>query len=138
MARTTSAAVQALLGDDYDTVNSPDLTPRIDAATAIVSRVSTCATNKGITLSSTELELIERWVAAWLYTKTDRLYTNRSTADASGGFILGKDEPEPYKDGALALDYSGCLAAILNRNRAGAFWNGLPLSEQSTYDERNG
>lgn len=137
MGRTNSGAVQGILGQDYDKVNAPSLLGYIDSATVIVDRVYTCALNKGITLTSTELELIERWTAAHLYTKSDPTYSSRSTQGRSGSFIRGKDEPEPYKDAAIGVDYSGCLNAILNRKFASATWVGLPPSEQTDYEDRD-
>ena len=37
----------------------------------------------------------------------------------------------------MAMDPSGCLAAMSAGNRVGAFWGGKTLSEQLTYEERN-
>lgn len=135
MARTTSSQVQGVLAANYD--GSTSLTPFIDSASAVVDRVATCATAKGITLSSTELELIERWLAAHLYTKFDAVYASKSTADASGSFVRGPIEPEPYKDAAIAMDYSGCLKAILNRQVASVQWLGKPPSAQIDVTDRD-
>lgn len=144
MARTTSSLVIALLGNsathpkglgNYDGVS--DVTQWIDSATAIVDRVATCATGKGITLSTTELELIERWLAAHYYTKYDPLYASKSTGRASASFIQDPKVPERYKAGALDLDPSGCLAGILAGARAGAAWLGKRPSDQTDYADRS-
>ncbi len=140
MARTTSSAVQLVLMKDYDTTNSPDLTPFIDTASAIIDRVATCATNKGITLSATELEIIERWLAAHAYAMSDMPYVKRVTGDAQAtyqskiGMYL---EGTRYGQMAVATDYSGCLTAIANRKTAGAYWLGKPPSEQTDYVDRD-
>jgi len=142
MARTSQGAVQAILLDDYDSVNSPSLQPFIDTANVIVSRVATCATAKGKTLSSTELELIERWLAAHGYAMVDQPYQSKTTQQASATF-QGRTgmglEATKYGQQALSVDYSGCLKAIASGNRktAGLTWGGKAESEQLDYDERN-
>lgn len=121
MARTSVSLVQGILGSDYGPRADgtlPDLTPYIAAANSIVNRVATCASAKGLALSSAELELVERWMAADAYTKSDPVYTSKSTGGQSASFVRGKDEPEPYRSIAVSLDYSGCLNAILKRQFA--------------------
>ena len=138
--RTTPEYVRKVLGSDIGVDadgNWPDLEPRIRAANVIVDRVATCASDKGIPLSTAELTEIEAWLAAWYYTKTDPVYLSRSTAGRSGTFVRGKEEPEPYKDGALSLDTSGCLNAILNRRRAFVGWGGKVEADQIDYDQRS-
>ena len=136
MARTSPGSVKEVLGKDYDSVSGRTLVPYIDTANLVVDRVATCATNKGYPLTSAELEMIERWLSAHYYTKSDPVYQSKSTAGASASFVRGKNEPEPYKDAAISLDSSGCLAAILNRQTASAVWLGKPPSEQIPYEER--
>jgi hypothetical protein len=116
--RTTAGLVQKLLGDDYD--GTSDLTPYLETATVVVSRLAVEATNANRALSYTELELVERWLSAHFYTKMDPVYTSMSTGGASGSFARGS-EPEPYKDGAINVDFSGMLKAILNRQTARGF-----------------
>lgn len=140
MPRTTPQAVKGVLQRDYDTINNPSLTPYIDTAAVIVSRVATCATTKGVTLSSAELELIERWLAAHFYAVSDKPYTNNTTADASAAYngqtAMGLDATL-YGQQAKAIDYSGCLAAITSRVRASAAWLGKPPSSQIDYIDRD-
>ena len=129
--RTTEGAVRKLLAGNWD--GCTGLQQFIDSATPTIDRVATCATDKGITLTATELELIERWYAAHLYTQVDPLYQSRSTGRGSGSFM-----PHGYKDGAIAADPSGCLAAILaGKKRANAVWLGKPPSEQTAYVDRD-
>lgn len=134
--RTNANAVKGILGDDYDSETNRPLQPFLESATVIVNRVATCATAKGKALTTGELELIERWLTAHLYTKSDPTYSSRSTSGASGSFIRSPEVPEPYKDGALSVDYSGCLSAILGRKTASAVWLGRPPSEQTAYEDR--
>ena len=135
--RTTSDAVKATLGADNDLDDQPDLQRYLITAALIVNRVVTCAARKAFTHTAQELEVIESWLAAHLYTKSDPTYSSRSTAGASGQFIRDPVTPEPYKDGAIMADVSGCLNAILNRKTAGGFWLGKPPSAQIDYEDRD-
>ena len=140
MSRTTSNAVKQLLGSNYGTDhlgNDPSLRPYIDTAAVIIARVITCATSKGFTHTSAELELIERWLAAHYYTRMDPTYTSKSTAGASGSFTSPKDDTERYRQSAIELDASGCLKLILSRNKATAVWLGKVPSDQIPYEQRN-
>jgi hypothetical protein len=142
VARTDSTAVKALLrngseGGDYDDVHSPDLTYHIRVANSFVTRVNTCATAKGYSLTSDELTDLETAMAAHFYTKSDRVYQSKSTAGASGAFVLDPQNPEPYKSMAIEMDPSGCVSALLNRQRAAGFWLGRPPSEQTDYVDRD-
>ena len=103
----------------------------------IVDRVVTCATARGFTHTIAELELIERWLAAHLYTKNDPILQSKSTQGASGQFVQGEDPPERYKAGALMVDSSGCLKTILAGNRAKAVWLGKKKSAQIDYVDRD-
>lgn len=142
MARTNANAVKLLLGADYDCGDAQrparNLQPYIDTANAIVSRVATCATLKSTPLSSGELELLERWLAAHYYQQSDQGYSARTTADASGTFHgqtgMGFESTK-YGQSALGLDFSGCLMSI-GKKRAAAIWLGKTQSEQIDYVDR--
>lgn len=150
MARTTAGAVQSILGDHYgpkEDGSLPSLTPFIDTATVMVSRVATCATEKGIALSSAELELIERWLAAHFYEHSDQMTSRDETGEALAVF-QGKTgmylESTKYGQTALLIDYSGCLAGIqpatddsTGRRVLTVDWLGRPPSEQTEYSERD-
>lgn len=134
--------VKAILapGTDYDLVNNPSLTPFINKANAILARVVTCATTKGITLSSDEQDIIGAWLAAHYYVCSDQTYASRSTAGASGSFHgqTGKGlESSRYGQSAMESDPSGCLKSVTMGNRATLFWGGTTESSRLTYDERN-
>lgn len=138
--RTTAPLVQGILdaGGDYN--GTSDLTPYCDTATVIVDRVATCATSKGITLTSTELELIERWLAAHCYVQSDQTYAEKTTQRAKGvmhgqtGMYL---ENSKYGQQAMLIDYSGCLYNVCKQQRPAAFWLGKPPSSQIPYFQRD-
>jgi len=142
MARTNASYVIALLrpGRDYD--GQSDVAPFIASATAVVDRVDACATDKGVTLSSTELELIERWLAAHFYKSSDRQEQSKRTMSAAATFG-GKTglnlDGTTYGQTAMVLDPSGCLAAVGSgeRKRASCFWAGRRPSEQTDYRNRD-
>ena len=143
MPRTSDVAVEGLLrsgADDSDYDGESSLQPFIDTANVIVTRVAACATAKGITLSSAELELIERWLAAHFYKCSDQAFSSESTGGASGSY-QGQTgmylEGTKYGQTAINLDYSGCLLAISKGMRAGASWLGKVPSERIPYEQRD-
>lgn len=140
MARTTSDAVEALLLQQYDSVNSPVLTGFIETANVVVSRVDTCATSKGYTLSVTELELIERWLAAHYYAIGDPTYQSKRTGKASGTFRGNTDmglDSTLFGQQAKTLDPSGCLNKVGKTVAVGGYWLGKPPSTQIDYVDRD-
>jgi hypothetical protein len=132
--RTTASKVEAILGRNY--IPNVDLSPYIDVANAVISRMNTCAVSKGYTLTTSELALIETWYAAWVYTDMDPLYRSKSTGGASGSF---ESDPKSkrYLRQAIALDPSGCLAGIVSGHTAGAVWLGKVPSERIPYNQRD-
>lgn len=117
MARTNATDVKAILrpgsqGGAYDDINNPDLTPFITSASVMVDRVNTLALERSVTLSSGELEDIEKWLAAHFYVQTDRTLSNKygggsgATFDGRTGYGLNSTL---YGQSALRFDYSGVL-----------------------------
>lgn len=136
MPNTTTAAVQGTLGRDYDSRNAPDLTTVVSDASLFMTRVEECAAAKGVTLSAGELEAIERYYAAYLYTGSDRLYTSKSTLSASGSFLGEKGGENPYLTRAMQLDPSGCVKALTATNgKAKMTWLGKTVDEQTPYED---
>lgn len=135
MARTTPAKVEGVLNRDYDYKNRPSLIPYIDSANVVVSRLITSASANGVSIGSTTAELIERWLAAHYYTRSDATHTSRSNLAASASFARKGDE---YKQTAVELDPSGLLAGILSGLlKVDIFWLGKPPSEQIDYIDRS-
>ncbi len=146
--RTDSDAVQAILrngteGGDYDDIHSPSLAPFIASASAVVDRLDTTATSRGYILSSAELEIIERWLAAHMYSMSDKPYTNRSTSNSAGTFS-GQTQmgffATLYGQTAMSLDPSGVLQGMSpNPNKSKtvqAAWLGKNPSDQINYEDR--
>lgn len=134
--RTTTTLVQAVLMGDWD--QSTDLTPFIDSASSVIDKVVTCAAAKGITITSTDAELMERWLSGFFYQGGDPGYTSRSTANKSGSFRDDSDKfKNPYLRRAALIDTSGCLTAIILRQVASIAWGGKTVPEQLTFDQRN-
>jgi hypothetical protein len=143
MARTNTNLVEELLstggnGGDYD--GTTDLNQFIDTATVIVDRVAACAVRKGKALTSAELELIERWLAAHAYAMIDQPYLQKLTEKSMAKF-QGKTgmrlEATKYGQMASDIDYSGCLESISKRQTISIGWLGKPPSEQIDYVDRD-
>ena len=133
MARTTTAAVEALLAGHYkSTISTQQF---IDAATLVIDRVVTCATAKGFTHTAAELEMIERYLAAHYYTKSDAYMTSKSTGGASASW--SRSPEGDFLTVAKDLDPSNCLAATIARTTAGMAWLGSTQGETLSWDERN-
>jgi len=141
MARTSSSAVQAILGPNYDAEAATDVSPFIATATAVVDRISSEASGRGLTIDSTMLEIIERWLAAHYYGISDQFYSSRSTDGASGSFQgqtqMGFDATL-YGQQAKRLDWTGTLAAMdSNAGVPQMVWLGKPPSTQLAYEDRD-
>jgi len=140
--RTNSAAVQALLGVNYDTVNAPSLTAFMETAALLIDRVEDCAVDGGSALTADELEMLERYVAAHFYQTMDQGFASKSTLSASmsahgqTGMYL---EGTKYGQAAISMDYTGCLAAIAQGQgaRASFTWLGKRKSAQTDYVDRD-
>lgn len=116
MARTTAAAVQGILGRNYD--GQSDLTPWIAAATKLVDRVA----DSDDPPDSDTLELIERFIAAHYYTVMDPLFSSKNTGKSSAKFM-----DRSYLDVAIQLDPSATVSAITSDDGpkvASAIWLG--------------
>ena len=150
MARTTSAAVIAVLQRDYDAApevgSPPSLTPYIDTASAIVDDIVAYGARYGVTLADERLELIERWLSAHHYQQSDKGYASKSASGASASFQgqTGKGlSSTKYGQSAIGLDTTGYLSSLVSAleksvaARADMFWGGTKKSSRTTYTERN-
>lgn len=131
--------MQSILGSDWD--GARDVGFAIKAASPIVDRVSSCAANKDVTLSSDELQNIEAWLAAHLYVQSDRTVSTESKGQASGSYQVGQlgrgFDSTQYGQTAIDLDYSGCLNNINKKQRAKALWLGKVTADQIDAADRS-
>ena len=115
MIRTTEDAVWALVEEDA----TISMTPFIEAASALVT--VNCE-DKCDDYTATDLELIERWLAAWAYKIRDRLRTADKAGDVSASYQhvedLGFDCNE-WGQMAMRLDWNGGLAALNSQTKEG-------------------
>lgn len=132
-ARTTAADVKLILGDDY--AEGRNITPFVTGANILTTRLVALAAEEGAAaVPAATLKEIEGWLAAHLYTRSDRVYSSRSTKDASGAFVAKGDE---YLETAKMLDPTGLLPDVLSAQTATASWAGKAPSEQTDYADRD-
>ena len=137
MSYTTASAVQAILGQHYD--GSTDLAPFIETAARLTARVA--SKDAGAELTSVDLELIERWLAAHFYAQSDPILQSKSVGKSSGVFEgqtgMGLQNTR-YGLQALTLDASGYLSKIARGVvKVGMGWLGKPPSDQIDYEDRD-
>jgi hypothetical protein len=118
--------------DIVDSDSTISMAPFIEMAGALVDRVSTCATAKSVTLTTTELRIIEELLAAHFYSLRDPLYRSKKTADASAEF-----NTRSYLEEAKLMDPSGCLTKFTSGKNIGVTWLGKPKSTQTDYVDRD-
>lgn len=141
--RTNPTAVQGILGANYGPMPDqtlPDLNQYIAIATNMVDQVILFAATMRMTVMSitpATAELIERWLAAHYYTKMDPLYASKSQGGASGSFVASQMEPERYLEGAMNVDWTGTLRAIVKRQVAGFTSLYRPPSQQTLEIDNN-
>lgn len=135
--RTTADEVASVI----DASCEIDLRPFIVAANILTDRVSSCATEKGYSLSSEELRTIEQYLAAHFYGLRDGQYQSKSTERASATFQgktgLGLDLTW-WGQTAKMFDTSGCLSSFGSSGTVASLtWLGKPPSDQLHYTERD-
>jgi hypothetical protein len=125
--RTNTGAVLAVLapGKEYDLQTNPSLIPFMDAAQQLCNRVAAIALHRQAGgYQPSELEVIERYLAAHFYLTSDKAFANKSDGGASATFMqqTGKRlEQSPHGQTALNLDYLGVLNGINSNARARMF-----------------
>lgn len=126
--RTSETAVAELLDRDYKRGRSLD--PFIKSATIVIDRVV-----KNGPVDNETAELMERWLAAYFYTKSDPTYSQRYTMGAGGQFNRDKNA---YLDGAAGIDPTGTLKGELEEGgSASVEWLGKDPSQQIPWYNRN-
>ena len=144
--RTNKTLVKEVLGGQYNELRCADLKPFIAAASGMVNWVTTTCDEDSIN-DSTQLELIERWLAAHFYGVSEQLLQSKSQGGASGSFQGTSDKglgSTQFGQQAMIMDLSGCLAKRNQemiqgyRNKAGMHWLGLNPSEKQTAAQRDG
>jgi hypothetical protein len=129
--RTTSAAVKLILGNHYDSANNPSLDPFIESASVMIDQVVTCATAKGVTLTTAQLEIIERWLSAHFYALSDPIESERITGKAASKFQGATGTGfnfTAYGQMAVRMDSSGCLSEMNSTQQATVLWLGTTES----------
>ena len=150
MARTTPLLVKKILGRDYNVDAGLDLQPYIDSANILVNQ---CAARQGSgmvpislmaagPLTPAELEITERWLAAHLYSCSDKQHQQVSDVKGNSASYSTKNamgfELTTYGQQAIRLDRSGYLRALDRGAVAGMHWLGKLPIDQIPYDQRNG
>ena len=82
--------------------------------------------------TSAQLELLERYLAAHFYCKSDPLYISKGNMGASGSFQRKTDDGfqlTEYGRAACEMDTTGVLSAIGKRQVAGIAWAGRNRDE---------
>lgn len=133
MARTTSTVVELIIEVDSNIV----LTSFIEAANALVTQC--CGDSSNYT--TINLELIERWLSAHLYTVRDMRAESEKASSVSekkqSKVDLGFDTSH-YGQMAMRLDWEGGLAALNERIKKGkkstvlATWVGVENPDETS------
>lgn len=135
MARTSSAAVQAILGRNYD--GTTDLSGFLSTAAAVVDWLESKDTD-GV-LNATLKERIEAFLTAHYYAHADQLKqaesVGRSSVTYQGQTGMGFKSTQ-YGQSALELDVSGNLS-VIGKKQPKMVWLGKTNSEALSYEDRN-
>lgn len=136
--RTTRTAVAGIIEVDAGIIPDDDaMEPFIVVANELVTECCTGAKGPATAYDSTRLELIERWLAAHLYTNRDPRATNEKAGSVGQTYQSQVDlgfDTSHYGQTAMRLDTNGGLAALNERtkkgaSRVGVTWLGTPYDE---------
>jgi hypothetical protein len=134
--RSSTEEIKAIIRD-YD--SKIDMNPFIEMANVLTDRVQ--AKDTGSLLSSAELTVIERWLAAHFYETRDHELTTEITEKAEGKYAgeFGKGlERTRAGQNAMLFDETGYLRRISKGVViAKAGWLGKPPSTQVKYADRD-
>lgn len=140
MARVTKSDVAPVIAIDDDLWNASFIT----TANVLTNRVA--AKDEDDELSATDLKEIERYLAAHFYALRDPQFIYEAGLGASANYQGGQPGQGLlgtwWGANAVALDTSGYLQSVVNSQskgaaRVGAYWLGLPPSEQTAYEDRD-
>lgn len=126
MPRTTETKVKAALGEN-NIDEDIDIYPHIVTAGVLVDRINTRATADSITITATELEVIETYLSAHFYALADPQYVEKQTGKASAVFMGKTDmglDYTPWGQMAKMLDPTTTLSSVT----VGGYWLGKPLT----------
>jgi len=132
--RTTQAAVREILAANWD--GKSDLAGYIAGASMVVDQAVPWFGKRDRVMrqnyTSAQLELLERYLAAHFYCKSDPLYISKGNMGASGSFQRKTDDGfqlTEYGRAACEMDTTGVLSAIGKRQVAGIAWAGRNRDE---------
>lgn len=138
MARTTAELVAGVI--EVDSVGVPSLTPFIEAASALVTRVCDPEYDLDDTDDVNLLTQVETWLAAHFYGIRDKPIASEGVGPVNAsyqyklGLILASTM---HGQTAMSLDVSGALAKYSKElekgqnNRVGVTWLGSDCEESS-------
>lgn len=141
MSRTTRANIAGIIELDAEIV--PDdaaMEPYILVASELVTECCTGANApKGGEYSDVRLELIERWLAAHIYTNRDPRAASESAGPVSVSYQSRVDlgfDTSHYGQMAMRIDTNGGLSRLnedtkKGKPRIGAVWLGSPPCSQT-------
>jgi len=140
MARTNETEVRELIEVSSDL----NLTAFITAANGLTSQLASADSDGE--LSTTELRMIEAYLAAHFASHRDQQYQSKSTGKANATFQGKTDmylESSLWGQTAMMLDTTGWLAKRNKENKEGGkrklsvTWLGKPPSTQDDYEDRD-
>lgn len=139
MPRTTRTQVAEIIELDESIIpNDAAMLPFITVANELVTEFCTGTLGPTTAYTSERLELIERWLAAHLYTNRDPRVTDEKAGSVGAGYQSKVDlgfNTSHYGQTAMRLDTNGGLAKLNDdmlkgKPRVTASWLGLPVEEQ--------
>ena len=141
MARTTKAEIEEIIEIDVEII--PDdaaMAPFITAANMLVTQCCTGANGPSTAYDTTQLEMIERYLAAHFYTNRDPRASSEKAGPVGVSYQdrvdLGFDSSF-YGQTAMRLDFNGGLAKVNEDTKkgkptVGVAWLGTPYDEIPT------
>ena len=139
MARTTRTLILGIIEVDASIVpNDAAMAPFIDLANEFVTEACTLVNGPNPAYSGTRLELIERWLAAHLYTVRDPRSTSEKAGPVGVNYQSKVDlgfDTSHYGQTAMRIDTNGGLSKINKDTKkgkptVGGFWAGTEVMDR--------